>query len=544
MKSNTIIFSLIRISNFHYIYQNLILFKRLNQNKMNKIIIKSILAFIIFFCIGCHNQRKVKINLNELTISDIHKAYQAENYNSQQLVSAYLSRIEQINKKINAITVINPEALSIAKALDEEFKKTGKLRPLHGIPLIVKDNYNTKGLPTTAGSLALRDFIPTEDAFTIDKLVKAGAIIIAKSNMAEWAFSPMHTESSTLGTTLNPYNLEYVPAGSSGGTAAAIATNLGTIGLGTDTGNSIRGPSSHCSLVGFRTTLGLVSRSGIIPLYLRNDVAGPMCRTVEDATRVLEVIAGYDPADPITKYSEGKTLSNYQQFLQKDGLKGARIGVLRELSEDNPDAEIKGIFENALAEMKSLGATIVDTVIIPNFSSLKENQWCDVFREDVESYLAQYVKRDTMQRLEDIIRVGTKSKYASESLQYFAKNSGRPQNPEIICSDPYSDLRRIAFRNAIEETMDKLKLDAIVYPTWNNIPAKVNAFEAEYKGDNNQIIAPHTGQPAFTVPMGYSRGVLPVGIQFLGRMYSEPTLIKLAYSYEQGTNHRVPPTIE
>ena len=506
--------------------------------------LKNVYIFIILFIMGCyHNTQVTNIDLTELTISNIHLAYQEGHYNSQQLVSAYTAGIENYNSKINAITIINPKALFIAKALDEEFKKTGILRPLHGIPVIVKDNFNTKGLPTTAGALALRDFIPDEDAFMVDKLVKAGVIIIAKSNMAEWAFSPMHTESSTAGTTLNPYNIDYVPAGSSGGTAAAIATNLGTIGLGTDTGNSIRGPSSHCSLVGFRSTLGLTSRSGIIPLYLRNDVAGPMCRTVEDATRVLEIIVGYDPEDPLTKNSNGKIPDNYQQYLQKDGLKGARIGVLRELSDNDPSPDIKNLFENAILDMQSLGAEIIDNIDIPDFSILSQNQWCDVFRQDIENYLAKYVKRDTLKILEDIIRIGTTSDYARETLQYFTQHTGREDNPEIECSDAYSDLSRIEFRDAIENTMDKLNLDAIVYPTWNNIPAKIDSFEIGYKGDNSQIIAPHTGQPAFTVPMGFSKGKLPAGIQFLGRMYDEPILIKLAYSYEQGTKHRIPPII-
>nr|MBE0652641.1 amidase [Bacteroidales bacterium] len=458
---------------------------------MNPKFSKYFILFIIISTMGCNSQKEMKkINLSELSISDIHNAYKEGKYNSQQLVTAYLERIDQYNGDINAITLINPEALAIAKALDEEYQRTGKLRPLHGIPLIVKDNFNTKGLYTTGGALALRDFIPDEDAFIIDKLVKAGAIIIAKSNMAEWAFSPMHTESSTVGTTRNPYNLDYVPAGSSGGTAAAVAANLGTIGVGTDTGNSVRGPSSHCDLVGFRATIGLISRSGIIPLYLRNDIAGPMCRTVEDATRVLEVIAGYDPNDPVTVYSEGKIPADYQQFLQKDGLKGARIGVLRELSENNPDPEIKALFEQALKDMEALGATIIDPVDVPNFATLRRNQWCSDFRADIENYLATYVKRDTMKTLEDIIRVGSKSQYAIDALADFAVNEGRSQNPEIACLDPYTDLRRIAFREAIENRMNALNLDAIVYPTWNNKPAKIDSFQIEYKGDNNQIIAP------------------------------------------------------
>ena len=484
-----------------------------------------------------------KINLEELTIAKIHQAYKDGTYNSQELVAAYIEAIKEKNKAINAISIINPGALSIAKAQDEDYQKTKKLRPLQGIPIVIKDNINAKGLPTTAGSLALQDFIPKENAFVINKLVAAGAIIIAKTNMAEWAFSAMHTESSTVGTTHNPYNLEYVPAGSSGGTAAAVASNLALGGLGTDTGNSIRGPSSHCDLVGFRTTMGLISREGIVPLYLRNDVVGPMCRTVEDATKILQVMVGVDPKDSITEHSIGKTPENYTQFLDKNGLKGARIGVLRELSDYKTDPDVKRLFEQALHDLDSLGATVVDPVVIPDFANLRKNQWCATFRTDVEDFLATYVKRDTMQTLEDIIRVGTKSDYARKNLAEEAKFSGRYGAPDIPCGDAYHDAKRIAFREAIEKVMDSLKLDAIVYPTWNNKPAKIAYFERDYKGDNNQIIAPHTGQPAFTVPMGFSPGNLPAGLQFLGRMYAEPTLIKLVYAYEQGTHHRKPPEI-
>jgi len=501
------------------------------------------LAFIIAFT-GCqHSNKKTNINLNELTIAQIHNAFREGRYNSEQLVAAYLARIKKYDKGTNAITTINHGALNIAKAEDEEYKKTGKMLPLQGIPIIVKDNYNTKGMPTTGGSLALKNFIPKTNAFVINKLEKAGAIIIAKSNMAEWAFSAKHTYSSTHGETHNPYNLAYVPAGSSGGTAAAIAANFATAGLGTDTGNSIRGPSSHCDLVGFRTTMGLISRSGIIPLYLRNDVAGPMCRTVEDETKMLQVMAGYDPEDPITKHSEGKIPANYTQFLQKNGLKGARIGVLRALSDDNPDPQVKALFDKSLTDMKSMGAHIVDPVVIPDFDSLRKNQWCSEFKKDIHNYLTTYVKSDTMKTIEDIIRVGSKSKDVMNGLKYEATHSGRAKHPEIGCKDAWHDKKRIAFREAIRKTMDKLHLDAIVYPSWNYPPAKIDSFDVDYKGDNSQIIAPHTGQPAFTVPMGFTHGGLPAGIQFLGRMYSEPTLIKLVYAYEQGTKHRRPPSM-
>ena len=501
--------------------------------------LKILYIILLLFITNCTKpiDKDPTIELDELTITKIHNAYQNGDYTSVQLVNAYFDRIDSLDNKTNAITYINKEAIITAKNLDEEFAKTDKLRPLHGIPLIVKDNYNTKGMPTTAGALALQDFIPDNNAFVVQQLVNAGAIIIAKSNMAEWAFSAKHTESSTAGTTRNPYHLDFVPAGSSGGTGAGIAANFGTIGLGTDTGNSIRGPSSHNALVGFRTTLGLVSRSGIIPLYMRNDVAGPMCRTVEDATKVLEVIAGYDSNDQMTKYNKGKVEADYQQFLKIDGLTNTRIGVLTQLSDANPDLEIKSLFKKSIVDLKRLGAVVVD-IHIKDFDSLKTNQWCANFKQDIEAYLAEYVKQDTVKSLEDIIRIGTKSEYAKKVLTYFSKNSGREKDTTIACENPYTDVRRLAFRKAIEDKMNALKLDAIIYPTWNNKPAHIENFEEEYLGDNNQVIAPHTGQPAFTVPMGFTSEGLPTGLQFLGRMYSEPTLIKLAYSYEQGTKHR------
>lgn len=508
---------------------------------------KNILSLLVFIGIaGCSIPQDAlhTIDLTELTIDEIHQAYVEGEYNAEMLTEAYLNRIAEFDGDINAITTINSEAISIARQLDNEYRKTGKMRPLHGIPIIVKDNINTQGLPTTAGALALRDFTPDEDAPIITKLVEAGAIIIAKSNMAEWAFSPMHTESSTNGITHNPYNLDYVPSGSSGGTAASIASNFGTVGLGTDTGNSIRGPSSHCALVGFRTTLGLISRSGIVPLYLRNDVVGPMCRTVEDATRVMEVMVGIDPDDPLTKNSQGRTHTNYQQFLDKNGLQGTRIGVLRELSENNIDPEIKALFEQSLEDLASLGAEIIDPLDIPNFSSLRQNQWCGTFGKDIESFLATYVKDDTLKTLEDIMRIGSNSEFTTDRLTTFTQPGGRWGNDEAECGDAYNDPKRIAFREAIEKVMDSLKIDAIVYPTWNNKPARIEFFEEEYQGDNSQIISPHTGQPAFTVPMGYTSGNLPAGIQFLGRMYDEPTLIRLAYAYEQGTLHRKPPALK
>ncbi|MBC5774181.1 amidase [Pontibacter sp. KCTC 32443] len=482
--------------------------------------------------------------LEETTISAVHEAFKQGSCNCEQLITAYLQRIEAYDKptKLNAIVLTNPEALTIARQLDEEYKKTKKLRKLHCIPLIVKDNYNTKGLQTTAGSLAMQGFEPSEDAYQVRVLKEAGAVVLAKSNMAEWAFSPMVSISSIAGETLNPYNLEHVPAGSSGGTAAAVAANMGTVGLGTDTGNSIRGPSSHTALVGFRSTLGLTSRHGIAPLYLRNDVGGPMARTVEDATRILEVIAGYDPADPLTKYSQGKISQSYLQYLDKNGLKGARIGVFRTLSENDPDPQVKALFEQAIADLKRLGAEIVDPFEVADFEKLSKDQWCSVFQHDINQYLGSLGEHVPVKNLKEIVASGKYSPYIEENLKYHLKHEESSKEGATTCSDAYHDAKRIAFREAMVAAMKKYKVDAIVYPTWNHPPAKVGDFKG-YKGDNSQVIAPHTGMPAFTVPMGYTYNNLPAGLQFLGGMYEEPMLIKLTYAYEQGTKHRKPPVM-
>lgn len=504
---------------------------------------KLLLISMLSICWGCSNiNTSPSIQLDELTIPEIHTAYQEGTYTAEELVRAYIERIENNDSLITAISVINVDAIQQAQALDQEFEDTGVLRPLHGIPMLVKDNFNTESLPTTAGSLALVGFIPESNATMVQQLIDAGAIIIAKTNMAEWAFSPMHSHSSTIGITRNPYNTDHVPAGSSGGTGAAIAANFGVIGLGTDTGNSIRGPSSHNALVGFRSTLGLTSRYGVIPLYLRNDVAGPMMRTVHDATLVLNQIAGFDPKDPVTAYSNGKVEEDYTQFLKEDGLEGARIGVLRALSDSNTDPEIQALFEQALQDMKDAGAEIIDPFVIPNFDEVRRNQWCAMFKNDVELYLLEFVKDSSMQTIEDIIAVGTESDFAASRLQSSA-NANVQTSTEGVCSDPFTDKSRIAYRSAIESEMDRIKVDAIVYPSWNHKPALIDSFRVQYRGDNSQIIAPHTGQPAFTVPMGFTSSNLPAGLQILGRMFDEATLIEISYAYEQKTKHRKAPSL-
>jgi amidase len=486
---------------------------------------------------------QVPFEVAEASIAQVQQALKQGDCNCEQLVRAYQARIAAYDQPtgLNAIVVTNAEALATARQLDAEYRRTGKLRPLHCTALIVKDNYNTVGLQTAAGSLALKGFAPAEDATVVKALKAAGAIVLAKSNMAEWAFSPMVTISSIAGETRNPYNLSHVPAGSSGGTAAAVAASLGTAGLGTDTGNSIRGPSSHTALVGFRPTLGLLSRAGIVPLYLRNDTGGPMARSVADATQLLEAMAtGPDPADPLTRYCAGKIPPRgYRQFLDPSGLKGARIGVLRTLSERQPDPQVKALFEQAVADLRRAGATVVD-VEIPDFDRVSDGQWSSVFKHDVNQYLAGLGPQAPVHNINQVLASGKYSAYIKENLQDELAHGVAPDPSQPGRGEVYTDPRRIAFRQVVTAVMDRHHVGALVYPTWNNPPAKIGDFKG-YKGDNSQLIAPHTGQPAFTVPMGFTYDNLPAGLQFLGRSFDEPTLIKYAYGYEQATHHRRAP---
>lgn len=514
--------------------------KNASHTSMALVILLVLTALMIpAFALQRSAQIQSKFDPSEITIAEIHQAMRSGKITCRQLVESYLKRINAYDKstQLNAIVIVNPEALAEADRLDAEFRRTRKLRPLHGIPVIVKDNYDTKDLQTTGGSLALKGSIPPDDAYQVRKIREAGAIVLAKSNMAEWAFSPMLTESSIAGVTRNPYDLERVPAGSSGGTAAAVAASFGAVGLGTDTGNSIRGPSSHTALVGIRSTMGLTSRDGIIPLYLRNDIGGPMARTVEDAVRVLEVIAGYDPADPITKASEGRMPKNYTQFLKKNGLKGARLGVFRRYV-DSPaaDPQIKALIAKALEDLKAQGAIIVDPFDVPNFEALTRDIWCNSFHYDVNNYLASLGEKAKYRNLTAIVESGLYSPYIERRLKDAVRTE--PQSPP--CRDLYHDPRSIAFREALLNAMEKDRLDAIIYPTWSNAPRRVGDLQSP-AGDNSQMLSPQTGFPAITAPMGYTYGSLPAGLTFLGRLFSEPDLIRFVYAYEQASKHRRPP---
>ena len=478
----------------------------------------------------------MQTRLLELTINKLQEQILHGTLSCLHLVESYFERISAYDQPtgLNSMVVLNPRAIEEARALDEEYGSKLKLRPLHGVPVIIKDNYDTHDLQTSAGSLALKGSLPPDDAYQVRKLREAGAIVLGKSNMAEWAFSPYLTESSIAGVTRNPYDLTRVPAGSSGGTAAAIAANLGLIGMGTDTGNSIRGPSSHCCLVGLRNTMGLTSRDGIIPLYLRNDIGGSMCRSVEDAARVLNITAGHDPADPITSLSKGK-VRDYTAQLDVDALEGVRIGVFRYYT-DQPttDPEIQRIFNHALSDLDECGAELVDPLNIPDFKELTTDLWCNTFKRDLENYLST-LTNPPYKTLKEIVDSGLYCSDNAERLRNMA------EAPEPKCGDVYTEAKNIKLREAVNDAMKKAGVDTLIYPTWSNPPRLIGDMESPH-GDNSQHIPPHTGMPALSVPMGFTASGLPTGLQMVGNLFSEAKLLAYAYAYEQATRHRLPPT--
>jgi len=493
-------------------------------------------------------QSRQPFRFAEATIAQVHTALRQRTMTCHAIVAGYLARIDAYDKRgpaLNAIIVTNPNALAIADSLDRRFAATRTLGgPLFCIPVIVKDNYETAGLQTTAGSLAMRGWTPREDATMVRRLKEAGAIVLAKSNMAELAFSPFETVSSILpGYTKNPYALDRVTAGSSGGTGAAVAASFGVVGLGTDTGNSIRGPSAHNDLVGIRSTMGLTSRAGVVPLNLASDIAGPMARTVADAVAVFQLVVGYDPNDSVTAASRDRPIPDYAKALQADGLKGARLGVLPQAYlTATTDTEVVRVFNRAIADLRKQGATVIDSVVIPELDSLRRAQTggCNPFKYDLERYLAS--RNDStlpVKTVAELIRSRRFHPSIEVRLTSAQAESLPPErNPGCAARDRF----REGVRAAVLRAMDGNRLDAFIYPSWSNPPRLIGDLNTP-AGDNNQLFSPSTGYPAITVPMGYTRGVLPAGLQFFGRPWSEETLIRFAYSYEQATRWRREPQL-
>lgn len=498
-------------------------------------------------------QEETPFVLMEATIESTHEALQSGALTCRGLVESYLNRISIYDKTTGINTVIrtNPEALDVADEIDQKLANGEPLGSMYCVPVLVKDLYDTYDMPTSGGNLSLAESVPPDDSYVIKVMREQDAIMLAKTNMDEFAFSAARTVSSLGGLTRNAYGLDRSSAGSSGGSAAGLAANFGLIATASDTGNSIRGPASHASLVGLRSTMGLISRDGVIPLILERDMSGVVTRTVEDTARVMNVIVGYDPADPITELSEGYIPEDYTDFLNENGLEGARLGVFRRLIDDSADTEVVTLFENAIDDLRMAGAEIVDDFDVPDYEAVIDGvETCFSFRYYFDIYLESLGPDAPVSSLEDLLENGQFSAVHAGSLRGALGVEGAPDEQDPPCVGEPGNIAdnpgRQAFRDAVVAAMEDQGVDALIYPTWDNSPQPLGDNLDELPrnvGDNSQGLAPYSGQPAITVPMGFDADGLPLGLQIFGKPFAEGLLIQYAYAYEQATLHRIPPPL-
>jgi amidase len=492
-----------------------------------------------------------EFEFSEVTIAELRTAMDSGRVSSRSITKSYLDRIEEIDERgpeINSVIEVNPDALAIAEARDKE-REAGRSRgPMHGIPILIKDNIDTLDkMKTTAGSLALVNSKPPSDAFIVRKLRDAGAIIIGKTNLSEWAnFRSTHSSSGWSargGQTQNPYVLDRNPCGSSSGSGAAVAANLCVVAVGTETDGSIVCPSSANSLVGIKPTLGLVSRTGIIPIAHSQDTAGPMARTVTDAAILLNAMVGVDADDSVTRQMSGKAKADYTQFLKADGLRDSRIGVARKSFGFN-DAVDK-LMENALTEMKRLGATIVDPADIATHGKFDESEFEVLlyeFKADLNAYLQHRRPDAQVHSLKELIDFNQRNK--DQEMPFFGQELFvRAQEKGPLSSRKYraalAKNHRMSRAEGIDATLRRHRVDAIVGPTGG--PAwTTDLINGDHFTGGTSTTPAVAGYPHVTVPAGFVHG-LPVGISFFGAAFSEPILLKLAYAYEQATKLRRAP---
>ncbi|MGF7483969.1 amidase family protein [Providencia sp. SP181] len=473
------------------------------------------------------------IDISELTINDLHNAVINKQITFKESMQGYLNIIENNNHRgphLNSVITVSPTAIAEAEAADKEFKETGKLKPLQGIPVLLKDNINTANLLTTGGSISLRNNIPTQDAFIVKKLKNAGAIVIAKTNLHEFAVWG-ETRSSMLGQTLNPYDLTRTPGGSSGGTGAGVAANFGLIGIGTDTVNSIRSPASANSVVGLRPTIGLVSRTGIIPYSFTQDTAGPITRTVEDAAKVLNVIVAYDTSDGVTKLAENYHV-DYTKALKVDGLKGKRIGVLNSFfGTQEVHKSTNNVVRNAIAQMKSEGATIIEINTPINADALVKDTSVHLYEleDDLNTYLVAHPKQKAIGNLKALIKSGEFDQGIKANIEKaitLSKSSDEYRNRLIARKKLQKDVTKL---------MTEQKLDALVFPHQKRLVVPIGEIQV----DRNGVLSSVTGFPSIVVPAGFSPKTttapigIPIGIEIFGLPLQESKLIEIAYGYEQ-----------
>lgn len=489
--------------------------------------------------------------LEEITISELQESMRVGKYTARLIAEKYLERIDAVDKHgpaVNSVIETNPEALAIAEALDKERKEKGTRGPLHGIPILIKDNIDTGDhMMTTAGSLALLGSIAPKDSFVAKKLREAGAVILGKTNLSEWAnIRSSHSSSGWSGRggqTKNPYALDRNPCGSSSGSGAAASANLCAGTIGTETDGSIVCPSSANGLAGIKPTVGLVSRAGIIPISHTQDGAGPMCRNMSDAAAILGALTGVDPEDSATAASRGNFLTDYTPFLKLDGLKGARIGVLRKSFGFN--VKVDKVMEASLEVLKKQGTTLVDPVELESLEKIRESEFmCFMYelKADLNAYLARLGANAPVKTLKDIIEFNEKNR--DKEMPFFgqefflqAQEKGPLTTKEYV--EAIEKNHRLARNEGIDMVMDKFKLDAIVGPTSGPAWLTDHINGDSFGGGTSQPAAV-AGYPNITVVADYISG-LPVGISFFGRAWSEPVLIKLAYAFEQATKGRKAP---
>jgi amidase len=492
----------------------------------------------------------------EATIAQLQAAMEAGRLTSRQLTEAYIHRIRRIDfagSRLNSVLQINPDALAIASALDRERRQRGPRGPLHGIPILIKDNYATDDrMETTAGSLALLGSKVPRDAFVVRRLRKAGAVILGKTNLSEWAnfrsFQSSSGWSGRAGQCLNPYVLDHNPCGSSSGSGTAPSANLSVAALGTETDGSITCPSALTALVGMKPTLGLTSRSGVIPIAHSQDCTGPMARSVADLATILGPMTGVDPRDPATRASRGKSHRDYRPFLDRNGLRGARIGVWRE-GNFGFNNESDQIAEEAFSAMSRLGATLVDPADIPQPPELFEAEFTVLlyeFKADIHKYLSE-LSHTSMRTLADLIRFN--NEHAAREMPWFGQEIFLLSETFGPLTDPaylqaLRTSKRLAGPEGIDKVMNRYDLDAIVAPV-TSPPWTTDLVLGDHFTFSSTSPAAVAGYPNMTVPAGYAYGQLPVGMSFMGRAWTEPILIKLGYSFEQGTKVRhVPKFLE
>jgi amidase len=489
--------------------------------------------------------------LEEITLAELAQGIRSGRFTARSLTEKYLGRIEQIDRRgpvLNSLIELNPDAVAIADALDKERKAKGGRGPLHGIPVLIKDNIGTDDrMKTSAGSLALAESVPPRDSFVAAKLREAGAVILGKTNLSEWAnFRSTHSTSGWSGRgglTRNPYALDRNPCGSSSGSGAAPSANLCAAAVGTETDGSVVCPSNANGLVGIKPTLGHISRAGIVPIAHSQDTAGAMARRVADAALLLGALVGVDPADPATAASQGKAHSNYTRFLDPHGLRGARLGVLRKLFGFNEHVDT--VMEEALAALRRQGAELIDPVEFPSKESVGESEFLVLlyeFKADLNAYLASLGPQAPIHSLKEAIEFNEKHRqrempYFGQDIFLKAEAKGPLTSKEYL--DALAKNHRLTRAEGIDAVMDKNKLDALVAPTGS--PAwTTDLVNGDHDTGGCSQAPAVAGYPHITVPAGFVFG-LPVGISFFGCAWSEPTLLRLAYAFEQATRARKPP---